>query len=91
MGPITRRNFLLSVAALPVASRALAQSKPALAARKLSQMTLTVADLKRSIDFYQGLFGMPIQARREGAVFLRVGTGPQYLALIDGGASAKPG
>jgi catechol 2,3-dioxygenase-like lactoylglutathione lyase family enzyme len=88
MSPLTRRSFLLSAAALPVMAQS---TKPALAARKLHQMTLTVTDLKRSLDFYRGLFGMPIQARSEGTAFLRVGAGPQYLALIDGGASAKAG
>lgn len=47
-------------------------------------MTLTVTDLKRSLDFYQGLFGMPVQARQDGTVLLRVGSGPQYLALKEG-------
>lgn len=52
-------------------------------------MTLTVTDPKRSIDFYQGLFGLPVQARQGPTTLLRIGDGPQFLAL-GGGANATP-
>ena len=58
--------------------------------RGLSQMTLTVSDVKRSLAFYQGLFGMPIQARQGSTLFLRIGTGPQFLALKQAGAGERP-
>jgi catechol 2,3-dioxygenase-like lactoylglutathione lyase family enzyme len=90
--PISRRSLLLSLPALATASRVMAQSSKSspLLARKLSQMTLTVSDLKRSVDFYQGLFGMPIQARQGTTVLLRIGPGPQFMALKAGEPSAKP-
>jgi catechol 2,3-dioxygenase-like lactoylglutathione lyase family enzyme len=89
---ITRRRMLLATPVMAAASRAFAQpAKPPIAARKLSQMTLLVSDVRRSLDFYQGLFGMPVQARQGSTVFLRVGAGPQYLALKPAGADAKPG
>ena len=34
-----------------------------------------------SVDFYQGLFGMPIQARQGSTVCLRIGDGPQFMSL----------
>ena len=52
-------------------------------------MTLTVTDLKRSLEFYQNLFGMPIQARQGQTTVLRIGDGPQFIALT-GGPNAKP-
>ena len=58
--------------------------------RGLSQMTLTVSDVKRSLAFYQGLFGMPIQARQGSTLFLRIGAGPQFLALKPAGAGERP-
>ena len=51
-------------------------------------MTLTVADPHRSQEFYQGLFGLPVQARQGDSVILRIGDGPQYVALSKGN---KPG
>jgi hypothetical protein len=40
-------------------SRAFAQTAPAFKANGLSQIVLTVSDVKRSLEFYQGLFGTP--------------------------------
>jgi catechol 2,3-dioxygenase-like lactoylglutathione lyase family enzyme len=54
-------------------------------------MTLFVSDPKRSLEFYQGLFGMPIQARQGNSTLLRIGPGPQYLALAAAGPNRKPG
>jgi catechol 2,3-dioxygenase-like lactoylglutathione lyase family enzyme len=39
------------------------------------------------VDFYQGLFGMPIQARQGQAVLLRMGPGPQYLGIAPAGSN----
>jgi hypothetical protein len=33
------------------------------------------------MEFYQGLFGMPVQARESSTVLLRIGNGPPFLAL----------
>jgi len=67
-------------------------NKPVIRVRKLNHMTLYVSDPKRSLEFYQGLFGMPIQFRQGNAGgLLRIGSGPQYLALAAAGANRKPG
>jgi catechol 2,3-dioxygenase-like lactoylglutathione lyase family enzyme len=39
------------------------------------------------VDFYQGLFGMPIQARQGETVILRMGSGPQFVAI---GPTSQP-
>jgi catechol 2,3-dioxygenase-like lactoylglutathione lyase family enzyme len=58
--------------------------------RALSHFTLTTTNPERSLEFYQGLFGMPIQARQGNTPLLRIGPGPQFVALA-GGPNAKPG
>ena len=90
---ISRRNLLLSVPALAMASRAAAQSnKPPIPVRTLNHMTLTVSDQKRSLEFYQGLFGLPVQHRQGATIGLQIGSGPlQYVSLGRGSANAKPG
>jgi catechol 2,3-dioxygenase-like lactoylglutathione lyase family enzyme len=89
-GPeMTRRGFLVSLAALAPALRVLAQSgKPAIPVRAINHVTLTVRNPERSIDFYQGLFGMPIQSRQGTSVFLRIGSGPQFIGIS--GTPAPP-
>jgi catechol 2,3-dioxygenase-like lactoylglutathione lyase family enzyme len=92
MTSIDRRRFLLALPALAAAPRLFAQA-PAVAPFRtngLSSMTLTVADVKRSLDFYQGLFGMPIQARQGSTVLLRIGSGPRFLALRQAAAGEAP-
>ena len=56
----------------------------------LSQITLTVSDVGRSLDFYQGLFGMPVEARHGSTVLLRIGNGPRFIALRPASAGEKP-
>jgi catechol 2,3-dioxygenase-like lactoylglutathione lyase family enzyme len=48
-----------------------------------------VSDAKRSIEFYQALFGMPIRGRQGSMALLQMGAGPQFLAIapVEGGAA----
>ena len=86
---VSRRIFLGSLAALAVAPPALAQTGPPIPVRAINHMTLSVSDPARSVQWYQGLFGMPIAARQAETVVLRVGDGPQFMAL-GGGVSSNP-
>jgi catechol 2,3-dioxygenase-like lactoylglutathione lyase family enzyme len=89
--PTSRRRALLSLPALATLSRVLAQtSKPPIRVRAFSHMTLTVSDRKRSMEFYQGLFGLSVQHRQGVSVGLRLGSGPQYISLSQGDANARP-
>ena len=88
-GQVTRRVFLGSLAALAVAPPTLAQTGPPIPVRAINHMTLSVSDPARSLEWYQGLFGMPIAARQAETVVLRVGNGPQFMAL-GGGVSNNP-
>ena len=88
---ISRRQMLLSLPALAMAPRAFAQgTNPPIRARGINHVTLYVSDVKRSVDFYQGLFGMPVISRQgpAGAVNLRIGSGPQFLGLNSAGSNA---
>ena len=48
---------------------------------KLNSFEIRVPDPAASVQFYQRLFGMPVQARTGGRVCLRVGDGPQFMAI----------
>ena len=89
-GRVSRRIFLGSLAALAVAPRSFAQTAPPIPVTGINHMTLSVSDPARSLEWYLGLFGMPIAARQANTVVLRVGDGPQFMA-IGGGASSDPG
>src|SRR5579871_6137033 len=74
--PIDRRAFLVSVPALFFAPKTFAQAKPTLKIRGFNHVTLVVSDLKQSIDFYQGLFGLAKErTNRTADASLRIGPG----------------
>ena len=92
MTTLDRRSFLATLPALAMTPRVLAQAPapPAFRVNGLSQITLTVSDVARSLQFYQGLFGMPIQARQGSTVLLRIGSGPRFLALKQAAGGEQP-
>jgi len=92
-GKIGRRSFLVSLPALAAALRGMAQSsKPTIPLRALNHVTLRVSDVQRSLEFYQGLFGMPIQARQTAmSASLQIGEGPQHIGLGVAGANERVG
>ena len=85
-GDITRRNWLLAVPGLALVPRLLGQLSPApFSVLGLQQVTLAVADLERSLDFYQRVFGLPVVARTPSLVVLDVGNGQNFLRLTRAG------
>lgn len=79
--PIARRQLMLGLAVLPLPRIALAQNAPPIVLRRLNCFEIRVSDVPRSVAFYQDLFGMPVQARHGDRVCLRVGEGPQFMAI----------
>jgi catechol 2,3-dioxygenase-like lactoylglutathione lyase family enzyme len=87
MRQITRRDLLAALPALALAPRVLAQGKPSIAQKGYHHFGLAVSDVKRTVDFYQALFGMPVQARQGQTVVLRIGSGPRYMAISPAGSN----
>lgn len=91
---ISRRQLLLSLSALMMTPRAFTQADNSpIRVRGINHVTLSVSDVKRSVDFYQGLFGMPV-TRRQGlqalqatTTNLRIGAGPQFLGVSAAGSN----
>ena len=52
---------------------------------EFNHFTLFVTDQQRSIQFYQGLFGLPVDTYQGALPVLRVGSGNQFLALAGAG------
>ena len=87
---ISRRELLVALPVLAASARTLAQAPAPIAVTGINHVTLAVSDLKRSIDFYQGLFGMPIVSRAAtpAGANLGIGAGPQFLGLSAAGSAA---
>jgi catechol 2,3-dioxygenase-like lactoylglutathione lyase family enzyme len=87
---IDRRTFLLSLPAVAMVPRVLGKPldwavtgvrRRAVTGVALNHVELAVSDPTRTIEFYQGLFGLPVQARQGGTTILRIGDGPQFMAV----------
>ena len=88
---ISRRHLLLSLPGLALAPRVLAQAvPPAIRVRTLNHIGLAVSDPKRSIAFYQGLFGMPVRGRQGTTTLLQLGPGPQFIAIAPAASGTAP-
>jgi catechol 2,3-dioxygenase-like lactoylglutathione lyase family enzyme len=88
---IDRRHFFAALPALALSPQlAQAQARPQFRVNGLSQITLTVSDVARSVEFYQGLFGMPVQARQGSTVLLRIGNGPRFLGIKQAATGERP-
>src|SRR6185369_17719834 len=87
---MNRRQMLASLPGIMLAPRFFAQgSNPPIRTKGINHVTLYVSDVKRSVDFYQGLFGMPVISRQGTTnANLRIGAGPQFLGLSSAGANA---
>jgi catechol 2,3-dioxygenase-like lactoylglutathione lyase family enzyme len=87
---MSRRQLLLSLPALAMARHAFAQAgSPPIRVRGINHVTLAVSDVKRSVDFYQGLFGMPVISRQGMTTNLQIGAGPHFLGVSSAGSN-KP-
>ena len=85
----SRREFLKAAGAyvLMAAPRLPAQAAgPQMRVRGINHVTLSVSDVRRSVDFYQGLFGMPIISRQGSTTNLQIGAGPQFLGVSAAGS-----
>lgn len=78
---VSRRALLAAMPALGLAHRVFAQPAPAIRLRKINTFELRIADVERTVAFYQDLFGMPVQSRYGNRVCLQVGQGPAFMAI----------
>jgi catechol 2,3-dioxygenase-like lactoylglutathione lyase family enzyme len=75
-GSLSRRD-LLAVLALLVAAPAAGSAqtaKPVGAVKSMNHVTVFVPNVQKSVDFYQGLFGMPILTRQDAGINLSTGS-----------------
>ena len=95
---LTRRELMLALSALALTPmRGAAQSgAPSIPVRTLNHVHLNVSDLRRSVEFYQSLFGMRLQGDQgveadwsRGVVpILGIGDGPHFISFAE---RADPG
>jgi len=86
-----RRALLGAVPALMLSRFAQAQGTSGIRLRKLHNFEIRVSDVDKSVRFYQDMFGMPVQARHDGRVMLKIGETNQFMAIRQLQGSERPG
>lgn len=87
---VDRRDFLRAVAVLGAGAGLRAQPpEHPFAVLDLNHVSIGVADVPRSLDFYQRLFGLTVYTSQAGGnlPIMTIGPGPQFVAL----SPAPPG
>jgi catechol 2,3-dioxygenase-like lactoylglutathione lyase family enzyme len=87
-GALSRRDLVLTLAALAAAPLPAAAQTPPLRARSLNHVSLIVSDMERSVAFYQKVFGLEVKSTQQGGVNLAAGDA--FVGIYQGGASATP-
>jgi predicted enzyme related to lactoylglutathione lyase len=87
-GRLSRRDLVLTLAAIAASPLPAAAQSPALRPRTLNHVSLIVSDLDRSVAFYQHVFGLGVKSKQTGGVNLAVGD--QFLGIYQAGANAPP-
>jgi catechol 2,3-dioxygenase-like lactoylglutathione lyase family enzyme len=73
-GQISRRELLGGLTAIAMAPVS-AAAQPAIGtAESINHVTVFVQDVQKSVEFYQGLFGMPVLTRQDAGVNLQAGS-----------------
>lgn len=86
-GDMTRRELLGALTVLLIAAPAATAAEPAIGTvRQLNHVTVFVQNVQKSLDFYQGLFGMPVLTSQPPGVNLKAGTG--FLGIYPAQAQA---
>src|SRR5262245_51686044 len=89
---MTRRDLLYTIPGVFGLGALLRAQQAAGAFRTIAMnhVTLAVTNAKRSQEFYQRLFGLPIVATQGSVPIMRLGSGPQFIALSER-PTGKPG
>ena len=93
-GRMTRRDLLGALAVLIAAPSAVAtahaeQAAPVGAVKQMNHISIFVPSVQKSMDFYQGLFGLPLLTRQDAGMNLSTGSG--FLGIYPAPATATNG
>lgn len=86
-GRMSRRQLLGALALVAAAPAVPADAEPVGAVKSMNHVSIFVPDVKKSMAFYQDLFGMPLLTRQDPGVNLNAGTGFLGIYPTQGGSS----
>jgi catechol 2,3-dioxygenase-like lactoylglutathione lyase family enzyme len=83
-GTLTRRELMQGLALVATASRAASAAQPqtsVIKGARIDHVSIQVSDLKRSVDFYQKVFGFSVVSEDKPNEIVRLGTTKALVSL----------
>jgi catechol 2,3-dioxygenase-like lactoylglutathione lyase family enzyme len=80
-GALTRRELIQGLAMLTMASGAASAATSGFEGSTINHVSIQVSDLKRSAEFYQRVFALPMRVAGNPKVAIRLGVGKSHLTL----------
>lgn len=91
-GSLSRRELLAALALLvaaPAAANTAHVAAPIGAVKSMNHVSVFVPNVQKSVEFYQGLFGLPLLTRQDPGINLSTGSG--FLGIYPAQAGATAG
>jgi catechol 2,3-dioxygenase-like lactoylglutathione lyase family enzyme len=91
-GSLSRRELLGALALLvaaPAASDAAQAVKPVGTVKSMNHVSIFVPNVAKSMEFYQGVFGLPLLTNQDAG--RNLSTGPSFLGIYPAPATATAG
>jgi len=91
-GSLSRRELLGALALLvaaPAITDAAQAAKPVGAVKSMNHVSVFVPNVQKSVEFYQGLFGLPLLTNQDPGINLSTGSG--FLGIYPAQAGATTG
>lgn len=88
-GGITRRELLTALSTLLLSGAVAAEAQaPVGTVKQLNHVSIFVPNVQKSVEFYQGVFGLPVLTRQDPGVNLSAGAGFVGIYPAQGGATS---
>ena len=87
-GTLSRRELVGSLAALTLAGGS-ASAAAAFPTVSLNHVSIQVANLQRSVDFYQKTFGLPLQTENKAQQLVQLKLGSGHLSIHQNNGAAS--
>ena len=80
-GAMSRRELVGALAVLSTSGASAWAAADGFESSALNHVSITVSDLQRSVEFYQRVFGLPLQSENKAAQLVQLKLGKSHLSI----------
>jgi len=83
-GALSRRDLVAALAVLSATGASAFAAPAGFESSALNHVSIVVSDLQRSVEFYQRVFGLPLQSENKAAELVQLKLGKSHLSIRRG-------